>query len=132
MIHLWWPVRKKLTNVLRCPHSPYVQADKASLSLWQWRLLRFHRTVALEKTSWCKLAQLVTDHILRNKYRNKFPAVVYRNGVADHVGYHRRPPRPRLDKLLVVRLVEGCDFFRQTLIDKWTFANGSSHLISFS
>ena len=57
-----------------------------------------------------KLAQLMSDHILRNEDRDKFLAVMHRKSEAHHIGNNRRPARPRLDDLTRTGLTGLTDF----------------------
>ena len=41
--------------------------------------------MALIRSSWCELAQLVTDHVFGDKYWNVLASIVNRKRMSDHV-----------------------------------------------
>src|SRR5438093_1104505 len=59
--------------------------------------------VAVERPRRRELPELVTDRVLRDEDRDELPAVVDREGEADHVGRDGGAPRPRLHHPLLAR-----------------------------
>src|SRR5664280_1357360 len=74
--------------------------------------------MSLERPRRRKLAQLVSHHVLGHVHRNKLLAIVHGNGVAHKFGKDRRTPRPGLDYLLVVGLVQHLDLYGQVRINE--------------
>src|SRR5512139_220291 len=63
------------------------------------------RGMAVEGTRGGELAELVTDHVLRDENRHELAAVVHGEGVSDEVGGDRRAAGPSPDHLAIARLV---------------------------
>jgi hypothetical protein len=65
----------------------------------------------------------MTHHVLRDKHRNKFAAVVNREGQPNHLRRDHRAPTPRLDRPAIAALKRLFNLALKTLIDEWTFLN---------
>src|SRR5262249_15744015 len=102
-----------------------------SASGWSWRPSAPARLllpgVVLERAGRRELTHLVGDHRLGHVYGNVLAAVVNREGVADHLGCDRRSTRPRLDDLLVARLVESLHLLGEMRIDERTLLQAARH-----
>src|ERR1051326_4821329 len=48
-------------------------------------ILGTRRTVTFENTGWCKLTQLMPDHVFRDIHRNELLTVMHRDRVTDHL-----------------------------------------------
>ena len=83
--------------------------------------------MTLEGTGGCKLAELVTDHILSDVNRNVLLAVVNGDGVTHEIREDRGGTGPGLKNLLLVLLVHSADASEELLFDVITFFQTSTH-----
>lgn len=74
-----------------------------------------------------ELAQLVTNHVLSDKYRDVLSTVVNGDRVSDHVRVNGGPARPGLDDLLLTSLIQLLNFFHQVVVDEIAFFDTSCH-----
>src|SRR5256885_498153 len=74
--------------------------------------------VAAEQPGRGEFSELVADHVLGDVDGDELVPVVHREGVADEVGRDRAAPRPGLEHLLLVPLVEGANLHHQRLLDE--------------
>jgi hypothetical protein len=79
------------------------------------------RTMFLECPGGRKLAQLMSNHVLRHKNGSEDLAVVYEKGMPNEVWRNHRPPRPRFYRLLGSASTHLLEFFEQLEIYKRTF-----------
>src|SRR6267378_4280242 len=86
--------------------------------------------VTLEGPRRGELAQLVTDHGLRDEHRDMLASVVDGEGVSDEVGDDGRPTRPGLDDLLGVLLVLDVDLLEQMVVDERTLFQAARHRLT--
>ena len=84
--------------------------------------------MTLVGTGGSKLAQLVTNHVLGNIYRNMLAAIVYCDGVTDELGEDRGSARPGLEDLLLALFVHFNDSFDKLRSHKRAFLNTSAHI----
>ena len=82
------------------------------------RLLGHLGRVALEEPRRRELAELVADHVLGDVDRDELLPVVHGERVPDHLGHHRRAPRPGLDDLLLGPAVHHLDLLEQVRVDE--------------
>ena len=68
-----------------------------------------------------ELAELMSDHILSDVYRDMSASVIDSNGQADHVRKNRAAAGPGLDHAFLARSNDSCDLLRKVLIDKRAF-----------
>src|SRR2546423_1569220 len=96
------------------------------------RLLRrrFHR-VSLEGASRGEFAQFVAHHIFGDVHRDKFFAVMHRDGVPDELRQNRGTPRPGPQDLLLTSRVQRVEPLLEMVVGEWSFFNGSSHVYLF-
>src|SRR2546427_60650 len=83
--------------------------------------------VAAEQPGRGEFSELVADHVLGDVDGDELVPVVHREGVADEVGRDRAAPRPGLEHLLLVPLVEGANLHHQRLLDVRTLLDAASH-----
>src|SRR5262245_45955662 len=76
-----------------------------------------------------ELAELVADHRLGDEHGHVLAPVVNGDRVPDHLREHGRRPRPGLDHLLLVRLVELLDAPEQPLLGERALLRRSTHLV---
>ena len=74
-----------------------------------------------------KFAEFMADHIFADENRDKLSAVVYADRAADHLGSHRRAPRPGANDLPLTRLGHRGNLFQQMGVDKGTLFNRTRH-----
>src|SRR4051794_17678250 len=74
-----------------------------------------------------ELAQLVTDHRVRDEDRHVLAAVVHRDRVADHVGDDGRPTGPGPDDGLLARLVEDVHLLEQVVVHERALLQAARH-----
>src|SRR6516165_4125538 len=84
--------------------------------------------MAAEMTGRGELAELVTDHLLRDEHRHVLAAVVHRDRVPDHVREDRRGARPGADHLLLAALVHRDDARQQALLHEGPLLRAARHL----
>src|SRR6267143_335191 len=84
--------------------------------------------VATEVPCRGELAEPVANHVLGDEDRHVTPAVVNRDGVADHDRQDHRRPRPGLHDLLLVPRVQDVDLLFQGLLDEGSLLYGATHL----
>ena len=72
----------------------------------------------MERARGRKFAEFVTDHVLRDKNRHEFAAVVNGKRLADEVRRDRRTTRPRLDHLSIASLDSDLDLALEVPVDK--------------
>src|SRR6195952_5077922 len=98
-------------------------------SSWSLTPLRFPVVldVTLEGPGRGKLAQLVTDHGLRDEHRYVLATVVDGEGVSDEVGDDGRPTGPGLDDLLGVLLVLNVDLLQKMVVDERALLQAAWH-----
>src|SRR5581483_11945131 len=87
--------------------------------------------VAAEVARRRELAELVADHLVGDEDRHVLAPVVDRDRVPDHLGEHRRGPRPGADHLLLARLVHGVDPRQQALLHERSLLRAATHRFSF-
>src|SRR3954470_1160638 len=83
--------------------------------------------VTLERPRRGELAQLVSNHRLRDEHRHVLASVVDRERVSDEVGDDGRPTRPGLDDLLGVLLVLDVDLLEQMVVDERALLQAAWH-----
>src|SRR6266849_6796269 len=76
-----------------------------------------------------ELTDLVSDHVLGDVDGDELVPVVHRERVAHEVGRDGAAPRPRLEHLLLVLLVEHPDFFEERRLHVRAFLDRASHLL---
>src|SRR5712692_1384711 len=92
------------------------------------RLRRSDRaTMPAEAPRGLELAEPVADHVLGDEDRHVTPAVVDRDGVADHDRKDHRRARPGLHDLLLVARVENVDLLFEGLLDVGALLYRSTH-----
>src|SRR5262249_40135001 len=74
-----------------------------------------------------ELAELVTDHRLRDVHGHVLAAVVHRERVTDHLGRHGAAARPRLDDFAVAGRVHRVDLLAKVLVDERAFLQRTGH-----
>src|SRR5437660_9462171 len=74
-----------------------------------------------------ELAQLVPHHVLRHVHRDELVPVVHREGVADEIGRDGAAPRPGLEDLLLVLLVQDPDLVEERFLDVGALLDAASH-----
>ena len=77
--------------------------------------------VASKFTRRCKLAQFMTDHLVRNEDGSVRPPVVYSDRVSDHDRYDGRSTGPRHDHRAAASAVGFLNFFQQVIGHVRTF-----------
>src|SRR5213083_265956 len=103
----------------RLPHVPLHRARFHGLLLdlrrsgFAFLLRRAARVVAAEQPSVGELAELVAHHVLGHVDRNELVAVVHGERVPDEVGRDGAAPRPGLEDLLLVLVVQGRELLEQ-------------------
>lgn len=85
------------------------------------KLLLTNSTVRLEDAGGREFAELVTDHVLRNKNGDEGLAVVNCEVVADEVGSDHGATAPGFDWLFVAGFDRGIDLSEKLLINEWAF-----------
>src|SRR6267142_2109906 len=85
------------------------------------------RAVTAEQPRRREFAELVAHHVLGDVHGDELVPVVHRERVADEVGGDGAPPRPGLEHLLLVPLVEGANLHHQRLLDVRTLLDAASH-----
>src|SRR5690606_35999873 len=83
--------------------------------------------VAPEEAGGRELAQLVTDHVLRDVDRDELVAVVHRQRMADELRRDRRGTSPRLEDALLASLVHLLDLRQQLGVDVRSLLDRSCH-----
>src|SRR6267142_5349984 len=83
--------------------------------------------VRLERARERELAEPVADHVLGHVDGNELLAVVHGQRVAHELRRDRRPPRPRLEDLLLAGAVELLDPPVQLLVDEGSLLERTSH-----
>src|SRR5437879_2062359 len=83
--------------------------------------------VRLERARERELAEPVADHVLGHVDGNELLAVVHGQRVAHELRRDRRPPRPRLEDLLLAGAVELLDPPVQLLVDEGSLLGRTSH-----
>src|SRR5579863_8708506 len=81
------------------------------------------RRMTVKRTRRRKLAELVTDHLLGDDYRNMLLAVVDAEGQPDELRQDGRAARPNTDHLMPSGCTRGIRLLQQIAVDKWTFPN---------
>src|SRR5947209_7151940 len=74
-----------------------------------------------------ELAELVSDHRLRDEDGNVLATVVHSNGVPDHLRKDVAAPRPRLDDPLLAGRVEQLHLLEQVLVAERTLLQRATH-----
>src|SRR3989454_850010 len=103
----------------RLPHAPLHRACFHGLlrdlrrSGFAFLLRRAARVVAAEQARMRELAELVPHHVLRHVDRNELVAVVHGERVPDEVGRNGAAPRPGLEDLLLILVVQGRELLEQ-------------------
>src|SRR5438309_5861018 len=103
----------------RLPHVPLHRACFHGLlrdlrrSGFAFLLRRAARVVAAEQARMRELAELVPHHVLRHVDRNELVAVVHGERVPDEVGRNGAAPRPGLEDLLLILVVQGRELLEQ-------------------
>src|SRR6266480_1596469 len=103
----------------RLPHVPLHRARFHGLLLnlrrsgFAFLLRRAARVVAAEQPSVGELAELVAHHVLGHVDRNELVDVVHGERVPDEVGRDGAAPRPGLEDLLLVLVVQGRELLEQ-------------------
>ena len=70
-----------------------------------------------------ELTELVTNHIFRHKDGQEGVSVVDQERHPHELRGHRRTPRPRLDRLAVIRLLRFLDLDQEVLVNKRSLFN---------
>ncbi len=83
--------------------------------------------MALESSGRGKLTKLVADHVLGNVHRDELAAIMYGDGMTDHVRVDRRPAGPGAQHLLVVDLVHDVDLRHEVGVDEGTLFCRTCH-----
>ena len=78
-----------------------------------------------------ELAQLVTNHVLSDEYRDVLSPVVYRERMTDHRRKDSRGARPRANNRLLARGIEPVNLLDQFRVTVWTLLQRSRR-ITFS
>src|SRR5690606_19974236 len=86
--------------------------------------------VSLERAGQGELAELVPDHRLGDVHRHVLAAVVHRDRVAQHLRDDGRTPRPGLDDLLGVPLVQRHHLLHQVVVDERTLLQTAWHVVN--
>src|SRR6266480_322644 len=103
----------------RLPHVPLHRARFHGLLLdlrrsgFAFLLRRTARVVAAEQPGVRELPELVPHHVLRHVDRDELVAVVHGERVPDEVGRDGAAPRPGLEDLLLVLVVQGRELLEQ-------------------
>src|SRR4051812_47140646 len=84
--------------------------------------------VVAERARRRELAELVTDHRLRDVHGYVLAPVVHRDGVADHVGNDGRTTAPGLDDLLLAPRVQLVDLLQQVVVDERALLQRTRHV----
>src|SRR5664279_760799 len=83
--------------------------------------------VPAERARRGELAELVTDHRIRDEHRDVLATVMHRDRVTDHVGADHRPSRPGLDGVLRALLVLSLDLLGEVIIDEGALLQAAWH-----
>ena len=68
-----------------------------------------------------KLAELMTDHVLRDENGIKYLSVMHQERVADKIRRYHRASRPGLDRLFRARRVHLVDLLQKMRFDEGSF-----------
>ena len=90
-------------------------------------LLTGNNAVVAEHTSYRELAELVTNHVFGNEYRNKALAVMDFKGMADKIRNNHGTARPSFDRFLLAALIHFFDLIEKMRIHERSFLNRSAH-----
>src|SRR4051812_31438740 len=77
-----------------------------------------------------ELAELVADHFLRDHHRDVLLPVVDAEVEPDELRQNGRAPSPDFDHLMAAGHARGFRLLQEVAIDKRTFPNRTSHLLS--
>src|SRR5439155_17869875 len=83
--------------------------------------------VAAEQPGRGEFAELVAHHVLGDVDGDELVPVVHRERMAHEIGRDGAAPRPGLEHLLLVPLVEGADLHHQRLLDVRTLLYATTH-----
>src|SRR5437879_3086075 len=86
--------------------------------------------VTLEEPREGELAQLMPDHLLRDINRQKFPAVMHREGMPDEFGGNGAVARPRFDRFFLAGCIHLLDLLQKDGIYEGSLLSGSAHFVS--
>jgi hypothetical protein len=72
----------------------------------------------LEKPGWCKLSQLVPDHIFCHEDRNELRPGMNRARMSNHIRNDRGATRPGLNDLAIFILIHPLHFLKQVVVNE--------------
>src|SRR5918996_627957 len=105
-------------------------ASNSSTPLLQRRASLGVVPVGPERPRGSELPELVPHHGLGDEHRHVLAAVVHGDGVADHLGDDRRPPRPGADDPLPAALVHLLDLAEEMVVHERSLLHRSGHQLS--
>src|SRR6266508_6589797 len=84
--------------------------------------------VTLEDPGRGELAELVSDHVLRDVHGNELSPVVHRDRVTHHVGHDGRAAGPGLDDFLLPRGVQRGDLLHEVVVHESALLDRACHV----
>jgi hypothetical protein len=78
--------------------------------------------MSLKEPGWCKLSQLVPNHIFRHEDRDKLLPVMDRERMSDHIWNDGGPSRPGLNDLSILVLIHPLHFLKQMVVNECALA----------